>query len=134
RLAAGRAHHLAANALAALRRPEQARARYADARSRFTAAQAPLLYDSVVRDERRMNARRPRSGDRHDLTAREREVAVLVAEGLTNRQIAGRLFLSVGTVGVHVGRVLAKLGVGRRAAVATRLAADAGVRRPSGSG
>ncbi|GLW33611.1 ATP-binding protein [Actinoplanes regularis] len=122
-LAAGRAHHLAANASAALRRPAQARAGFADARARFTTAQAPLLYDAAVRDERRMNARRPRPGDRSALTPRESEVAGLVAEGLTNRQIAERLFLSVGTVGVHVGRVYAKLGVGRRAAVAARLPA-----------
>ncbi|MBB3094331.1 DNA-binding NarL/FixJ family response regulator [Actinoplanes campanulatus] len=122
-IAAGRAHHLAANALAVLRRPAQARACFADARSRFATAQAPLLHDAALRDERRMNARRSRPGDSRTLTPRESEVAGLVAEGLTNRQIAERLFLSVGTVGVHVGRVYAKLGVGRRAAVAARLAA-----------
>lgn len=44
-----------------------------------------------------------------ELTRREREVAKLVASGLTNREVAARLFLSVRTVDVHVGRILAKL-------------------------
>ena len=44
------------------------------------------------------------------LTVREREVAELVTEGLTNRQIAGRLFIAERTVDAHVARILAKLG------------------------
>lgn len=48
------------------------------------------------------------------LTEREREIAVLVASGLTNRRIAERLFLSVRTVETHVGRVLTKLGFTNR--------------------
>jgi DNA-binding CsgD family transcriptional regulator/tetratricopeptide (TPR) repeat protein len=60
----------------------------------------------------------------HGLTAREHEVLTLVAAGLTNREIAGKLFISEHTVGVHVSRILAKLGVARRteaAAAAHRL-------------
>jgi DNA-binding CsgD family transcriptional regulator len=48
------------------------------------------------------------------LTARELEVLTEVAAGLTNRQIAGRLFISEKTVGVHVTRIFAKIGVHSR--------------------
>ncbi|WEK61791.1 MAG: AAA family ATPase [Candidatus Microbacterium colombiense] len=48
------------------------------------------------------------------LTARERQVLALIAEGLSNRQIGERLFISVKTVSVHVSAVLRKLGVGTR--------------------
>jgi DNA-binding NarL/FixJ family response regulator len=49
---------------------------------------------------------------------RERQVAELVASGLTNRQIAERFFLSEKTVETHISRILAKLGVASRVAVA----------------
>ncbi len=48
------------------------------------------------------------------LTPRETEVARLVAGGLSNRDVAARLFLSVRTVEVHVDHVLTKLGFGSR--------------------
>jgi DNA-binding NarL/FixJ family response regulator len=54
-------------------------------------------------------ARRLSSGDFEKLTRRELEVARLVAEGLTNREIAARLVLSVRTVETHVDRVMGKL-------------------------
>ena len=48
------------------------------------------------------------------LTHREREVLLLVADGLSNTEIARRLFLSMGTVKDHVSAILAKLDVGSR--------------------
>jgi DNA-binding CsgD family transcriptional regulator/tetratricopeptide (TPR) repeat protein len=65
----------------------------------------------------------PRS-DTFGLSRREHEVLALISEGRTNREIGERLFISQKTVGVHVGNILAKLGVSGRveaAAVAIRL-------------
>lgn len=53
-----------------------------------------------------------------ELTPREREVAALIAEGLTNGQLADRLFISPKTAAVHVSNILAKLGLSGRAEVA----------------
>lgn len=60
------------------------------------------------------------------LTRREQEVAELLALGLSNPEIAGRLHLSAKTVGHHVSRVLAKLGLRNRAEVAAQLSRAAG--------
>ena len=58
------------------------------------------------------------------LTPREREVLRLIVEGRTDRQIGEALFIARPTVSKHVGSILAKLGVGTRAA-----AVDAAHRR-----
>ena len=73
-------------------------------------------------------ARLLRHRDRPDalaaLTAREREILELVAEGANNRVIAARLAISRHTVKFHVASILAKLGAGSRAeAVALALRA-----------
>jgi non-specific serine/threonine protein kinase len=52
------------------------------------------------------------------LTRREHEVTELIAGGLTNRQIAERLFIAQRTVDTHVGRILAKLGCSNRSQAA----------------
>lgn len=66
------------------------------------------------------------------LSPREHEILTLIGEGLTNREIGGRLFLAEKTVKNHISRLLAKLGVERRvqaAVLATKAPADP-VRRP----
>jgi DNA-binding CsgD family transcriptional regulator len=78
------------------------------------------LVQAVAGDPHPTVARR----DTFGLSAREREVLSLVAQGRTNREIGERLFISQKTVGVHVGNILAKLAVSGRveaAAVAIRL-------------
>jgi DNA-binding NarL/FixJ family response regulator len=48
------------------------------------------------------------------LTTREHEVLSLVAQGLSNREVAARLYISAKTVSVHVSNILAKLGAAGR--------------------
>ncbi len=58
------------------------------------------------------------TADRFGLTPREREVLALLAAGRSNRQIGDELYMAESTAGVHVGNILAKLGVTRRAEAA----------------
>lgn len=79
---------------------------------------------------------RTSGSDTFGLSRRELEVLALIAQGRTNREIGDRLFISQKTVGVHVGNILAKLGVSGRveaAAVAIRLDFEerASSRRPA---
>ncbi|MFE5288679.1 helix-turn-helix transcriptional regulator [Nocardia sp. NPDC056611] len=64
--------------------------------------------------ERAPKAKRGTMSGRHGLTARELDVLRLVAKGLSNRALAAELFISANTAGVHVSRILAKLGVASR--------------------
>lgn len=62
-----------------------------------------------------------------ELTAQERTLLELIGEGLTNRQIAARMFLAEKTIKNYVSRLLAKLGMERRtqiAVFATKIAND----------
>lgn len=68
------------------------------------------------------------------ITRREREVALLVARGLSNRQIADAMSLSVRTVEGYVQRAYAKTGVTTRSELGRLIASTAGSRRPDGTG
>ncbi|WP_431961751.1 AAA family ATPase [Actinacidiphila sp. bgisy160] len=61
--------------------------------------------------------KRPEGPESVSLTPQEVEIAHLAASGLTNKQIAERLYLSPRTVGGHLGRVFPKLGITSRAAL-----------------
>jgi DNA-binding NarL/FixJ family response regulator len=65
------------------------------------------------------------------LTPREREVLALVADGLSNDEIAAELVLSAATVKTHIGRLLAKLGARDRAQLVV-IAYQSGFLRPPG--
>lgn len=76
-----------------------------------------------------MEARRPVVGE--DLTRRERDVLTLVVAGLSNQESASRLYLSQGTVRLHVSNVLRKLEAPNRMAAAMQAVQNGLVERPS---
>ena len=57
---------------------------------------------------------REKNDDNIKLTKREKEILALIVEGLSNKEIAKRLFLSNSTIQFHVSNVLSKLGVSKR--------------------
>jgi two-component system, NarL family, response regulator DevR len=69
-----------------------------------------------------------KGGPDDDLTAREREVLLLIAEGATNKEIAAKLVVSDNTARNHVSHILTKLGFSRRSEAAA-YAARKGLRR-----
>ena len=125
---AGRCRTLAGEALAAAGRTEAARERLRSAASDLDALGAFGPRDAALKALRRLGdrprppARAAAAGDGDDrrlapLSPREREVAMEVAAGRTNAQIAHRLHLSERTVEKHVSNLLAKLGMSTRAEV-----------------
>jgi DNA-binding CsgD family transcriptional regulator len=120
RLAEGRALAAAgdrAAAVACLAAAERALAGFGAAR----------LRDAAARELRELGHRvvRPaRDGGDGPLTAREREIAELVAAGRTNREIAEQLVLSARTIDAHLRNVFAKLEVRSRVELARAVARE----------
>jgi len=109
----------------AQRRPVDARAQFQSAWRIIGALAATLQDDTLQRTflaeagamlpvHRAIGPQR----ERDLLTPRERDVALLVARGFSNREIADTLFIGERTVETHVGNVLGKLGFGSRARIA----------------
>ncbi len=103
---------------------------------RSCAAGDAVIAPAVTRRLLAEFARRPVAGEAGarlaELTPRETEVLVLVAEGLSNAEISGRLFLSPATTKTHVSRILTKLGARDRAQLVA-IAYETGLVRPSSS-
>jgi len=103
---------------------------------RSCAAGDAVIAPAVTRRLLAELARRPVAGEAGarlaELTPRETEVLVLVAEGLSNAEISGRLFLSPATTKTHVSRILTKLGARDRAQLVA-IAYETGLVRPSSS-
>jgi DNA-binding CsgD family transcriptional regulator len=114
--AAGTAHVGAARCLIAVGELDQARAHATQA------AELLARWDGWRVEELQAVQRRLGQGPGVDgpsaLTPREREVVELLAEGLTNAELAARLFISPKTAAVHVSNILAKLGMASRSEVA----------------
>ncbi|MEV0293691.1 LuxR C-terminal-related transcriptional regulator [Nocardia sp. NPDC050710] len=79
---------------------------------RRTAERARLPLDTPADDD--LSRATPAAPRTFGLTPRELDVLRLVAQGSSNRQLAAELFISANTAGVHVSRILTKLGVATR--------------------
>jgi predicted ATPase/DNA-binding NarL/FixJ family response regulator len=118
-----RGHHDAAYAAVRKALPERAyQAAFAKG-SAMSQAEAIAVALREPPDAAKLPAGRP-GGDQLRLTRREQDVAVLVAQGMSNSQIAGMLVISVRTVETHVQHIMDKLGFSARAQIAAWSAAQ----------
>ncbi|MEV0410246.1 response regulator transcription factor [Streptomyces sp. NPDC050448] len=93
---------------------------------------SPNITKRLITEFSRMGAPRAPSKARIDeLTERETEVLSLIAQGLSNAEIAGHLVVAEQTVKTHVGRILVKLGLRDRTQAAV-FAYETGLVRPTG--
>ncbi|SEF96909.1 DNA-binding response regulator, NarL/FixJ family, contains REC and HTH domains [Thermomonospora echinospora] len=93
---------------------------------------APQVTGRLIREFTRQRRNRPQApAELSTLTAREREVLILIAGGLSNGEIAEHLVLSEHTVKTHVARVFTKLSL-RDRAQAVMLAYESGLVTPGG--
>src|SRR5262249_37597058 len=101
----GRVERRAKKRAAARRSIEQAR-------SAFEQLDSPGWAEQASAELGRISGRRATADDA--LTASERKVAELAAAGLSNKEVAAQLFISVATVEAHLSNVYAKLGIRSR--------------------
>jgi DNA-binding CsgD family transcriptional regulator len=101
------------------RRRAQARSSLEEAATEFERMGASLWAQRARGELDRLGGRRRR--DAHDLTPSERRAVELAADGLSNKEIAATLVVSVHTVEVHLSRAYAKLGIRSRSQLAGRL-------------
>jgi DNA-binding CsgD family transcriptional regulator len=104
-----------------LKQKRPARQSLEEALSIFQQTGTPLWADKARQELRRIGGRRPAGSE---LTATEKRVAVLVAEGRSNKEVARELFVTVKTVERNLSRVYEKLGVRSRAELARRFAGE----------
>jgi len=121
------ARHLAGQALAASGDRDGAVALLQRVAADAARGEVGLYVEATSRDLRRLGSRvsaagRRAAGGRDEaLTPREREIADLVAQGRSNKQVAAALFLSEKTIEHNLSRIYAKLGVRSRVELAARL-------------
>ena len=106
------------------RRIAESRAPLRTARDAFDALACALWSDQARRELRASGeaSRRRDPAARDQLTAQELQIAQLAAEGLSNREIGQRLYVSPRTVGTHLYRVFPKLGISARGQLRSALA------------
>ncbi|HEY0696401.1 MAG TPA: helix-turn-helix transcriptional regulator, partial [Micromonospora sp.] len=129
---AARARMVAVGPLAAVGLADHSYREAKEVQAAFEGWGAHRLARQAALERRRLAARSSRRAgpdDREEaaglnlLTRRERQVAVLVSQGLTNRRVAQELFVTEKTVEMHLANIFAKLGVSSRAVVARLIGA-----------
>jgi DNA-binding CsgD family transcriptional regulator len=107
------------------RRIAESRAPLRDARDAFDAMGCAAWGDQARRELRASgeSSRRRDLAPRDQLTAQELQIAQLAAQGLSNRDIAQRLYLSHRTIGTHLYRIFPKLGITSRGELSSALSA-----------
>jgi DNA-binding NarL/FixJ family response regulator len=98
-----------------------ARVSLTEALELFDGLGAPLWSERAAAELARIPGRAHASGE---LTETERRVAELVADGLSNKEVAAKLFVSVRAVESNLSKIYAKLGVRSRAELASRRARE----------